>query len=126
MSIDDTNENFLSALFDLTNAGIAKWTRPGFESGCIYCFVNGEMIVFELRCGDEAEIYFPEDEADVHLISALYRNLTLVWFPSSSGWESLRAFLLAVPEGADLPELRADARRVLLNDLLAASKKLGD
>jgi hypothetical protein len=99
----------LNALKRLTASGKAVWLRHESDPESVMCFVNGELIVFDIHYGLPEDEPLPAPLPEPGGISAKFRNSTFLWMPSLDGWEQVRSLLaLAVPDWAVYQKLTAE------------------
>ncbi len=121
----DAQANFVLTLKKLTENKSVKWFKNKHDVGYLSCFLNNELIVFEVQGGEDAELIDPSNTKNVHGISALYRNENLLWLHGQDNWEILLEMLKNV-ESVSQEEailLQNSSRFHLFDDIDKYAKK---
>jgi hypothetical protein len=120
----EQSEQFIETLARLTRLGRAEWVATSGDPGIAYCFTRREQIVFNIHAGDPPDVREPTDAADIHGVGAKYRNVGLLWLPSSCAWDTLVALLINVPKDNDrYRELSREVKASLFDSILGSSEE---
>jgi hypothetical protein len=92
---DEAQNKFLQLLLRLTELGKLEWARSEHEPGFVYCLAGEELIVFELRGGENAAPVDPEQK--VAGIVSKCRNVTYLWLEGLQEWDKLLDLLKRAP-----------------------------
>jgi len=101
----DDQRRFIELLQKLTAAGKLEWARSEQEPGFVFCLAGDELILFELRGGENAAPVEPEGK--VAGIVSKCRNVTYLWLEGLHEWDKLLALLKQAPiDNRKLIEIR--------------------
>lgn len=122
----EAQADFVLTVKKLTENKLAKWFKNEYDPGYISCFVNNEQIVFEVQGGEDAEFIDPSDTKNVHGISVLYRNETLLWLQGQDNWDVLLEMLKNIESVSqdEAIQLENSSRLHLFDDLDKYLKKV--
>jgi hypothetical protein len=113
-------DTLIEALRDLTERGKAEWIRQTSDPGYVHCLVGGEWIKFEIHCGEPVEINHPTSAESIAGVGGTYRNVGLLWLPSTRNWNVLVKLLFNAPANDErYAELRKQAHRALFSEIFA-------
>lgn len=117
---DDQQARFLSALLALGRSNRLTWARRPVEPEFINCFIEGELLRFELSQGQAP--FDPKQAAEG--IRCIARNTSFLWLSGTPGWEELIVLLSGVPTGGDdLPKMMQYAREDVIQKLALLARK---
>ena len=92
---NDIQLRFVELLAELTAARKVEWARSKSEIGFVYCLVREELIVFEVRAGDKANLVDPAEP--VTGIVSKCRNVSYLWLEPTPGLNDLLNLLRNAP-----------------------------
>ena len=87
---------FVELLWQLTIQGGLTWSRSQDDPGFVYCLAGDDLIVFEVRGGQDAELVQPSH--DVSGIVSKCRNVSFLWLEGLHGWNRLIELLIKAPD----------------------------
>lgn len=110
----DRRSRLVSVLLSLNDSGKIRWSRNAVNPEFIHCFVEGDLIRFELSQGQKT---FDPTEA-VHGIVCVIRNCHLLWLEDQCGWSKLLRLLQSVPiDSANYSRMLSDTEESAIADL---------
>ncbi|MEI6075532.1 MAG: hypothetical protein WCS94_08170 [Verrucomicrobiota bacterium] len=112
--MNDKNEiqiRLVELLSKLTALGKAAWVQSGDDPGTVYCRVQQDLIIFEVKGGSGAEPVKPCEV--VNGVVCKFRNASFLWLEGLYGWDDLISMLKNAPDNhKDFIQMRRDAQMV--------------